>query len=382
MDARNFYGMQVNEISDTDDEMDSSSESCSNESELELVPTGSSSNSSNEEELAEDLSENEDEALQEETNGESAPDTWIAVSATSRQYPFTGKEELRRKPRPTGPENTVTPFDTYNLFVTEEIISEIVTETNKYADQVLQNTKITRRSRLKCWTPTNAHEIKKFLGLIIAMGLVRKPKLELYWSKKTIYDYPFICNNMSRDRFSLLLRFVHFNDNACSDNSKRLHKIEPLVQKLTDNYKSTYTPGSRLVVDESIIPFRGRVKFRQYIPGKAHKYGVKLYKLCSADAYTWNFHIYTGNMERAATFNHSESVVLQLCQPLLGQGSTIFADNFYTSVPLAEKLLKEKSYYCGTLRKNRKFVPKSLLNAKVKTGEMILQQNAGIKVYH
>jgi len=74
---------------------------------------------------------------------------------------------------------------------------------------------------------------------------------------------------------------------------------------------------------------------------------------------------------------------LQLCQPLLGQGSTIFADNFYTSVPLAEKLLKEKTYYCGTLRKNRKFVPKSLLNAKVKTGEMISQQNvAGIKVYH
>ncbi|KAF2348930.1 hypothetical protein FHG87_020313 [Trinorchestia longiramus] len=41
MDARKFYGREVNEISDTDSEMDSSSESCSNESELEFVPTGS-----------------------------------------------------------------------------------------------------------------------------------------------------------------------------------------------------------------------------------------------------------------------------------------------------------------------------------------------------
>ncbi|KAF2361030.1 hypothetical protein FHG87_008214 [Trinorchestia longiramus] len=81
MDARKFYGREVNEISDTDSEMDSSSESCSGESELEFVPTGSSSNSSNEE-PPEDSFENEDEALQEETNGESSADTWIAMNAT------------------------------------------------------------------------------------------------------------------------------------------------------------------------------------------------------------------------------------------------------------------------------------------------------------
>ena len=51
------------------------------------------------------------------------------------------------------------------------------------------------------WTPTNADEMRKFLGLLIVMGLVRKPRMELYWSKKSMYDYPFVYQNMTRDRF-------------------------------------------------------------------------------------------------------------------------------------------------------------------------------------
>ena len=152
------------------------------------------------------------------------------------------------------------------------------------------------------------------------------------------------------------------------------------MKMLTENFQATYTPGANHVVDESMVPFRGRLAFRQYIPGKTHKYGVKLYKLCSPNAYTWNLQIYCENIEREPHFNHSESVVLQLCRPILGQGATVFADNFYSSVPLAEKLLQEKTYYCGTMRQNRKYVPKSVLKAKLKKGETVSKQNAsGVK---
>ena len=61
----------------------------------------------------------------------------------------------------------------------------------------------------------------------------------------------------------------------------------------------------------------------------------------------------------------------------------MYADNFYSSVPLAEKLLDEHTYYCGTLRKNRKQIPKSFQNAKLKRGEMISKQNAkGVKIFN
>jgi hypothetical protein len=47
-----------------------------------------------------------------------------------------------------------------------------------------------------------------------------------------------------------------------------------------------------LVIDESMVPFRGRLHFRQYIPNKTHKYGIKLYKLCTTDGYTCNISVY------------------------------------------------------------------------------------------
>ena len=83
------------------------------------------------------------------------------------------------------------------------------------------------------------------------MSLVRKPILELYWSKKDIYDAPFIYKNITRDRYSLLLRFLHFNNNDRNDNSSRLFKLQALLDKLTERFRSTYTPGPSVVIDES-----------------------------------------------------------------------------------------------------------------------------------
>ena len=136
------------------------------------------------------------------------------------------------------------------------------------------------------------------------------------------------------------------------------------------------------MIDERLIPFRGRLIFRQYIPGKTHKYGVKVYKICAPNAYTWDLMVYIRNMPRTGDYNHSESIVLQLCDPLLRQGTTVYSDNFYSSVPLAEKLLDEHTYYCGTMRKNRKQIPKSFQNASLKRGEMISKQNARVKIFN
>ena len=109
---------------------------------------------------------------------------------------------------------------------------------------------------------------------------------------------------------------------------------------------------------------------------------MKLYKLCSPNSYTWNFDIYQGRMSRESSFNHSESIVLQLSSDILDRGCIIFGDNYYSSIPLAKQLLERKTYYCGTLRKNRKGIPNNIKNAKVKKGEVISVMNDdNIKLY-
>ena len=68
--------------------------------------------------------------------------------------------------------------------------------------------------------------MKKFLGLIFVTGIVQKPKLELYWSTRGFFQTPIFSQTMSRNRFQLIPRYLHFNDNnAAGTNEDHLYKI-------------------------------------------------------------------------------------------------------------------------------------------------------------
>ena len=75
-----------------------------------------------------------------------------------------------------------TPYDVFRCFVSDEVIALIVTETNKYAAEVIANATVTRKSRLFYWKPTDITEMKKFIGLLLFMGVDKKTWIPLYWS--------------------------------------------------------------------------------------------------------------------------------------------------------------------------------------------------------
>jgi len=69
------------------------------------------------------------------------------------------------------------------------------------------------------------------------------------------------------------------------------------------------------------------------------------------------------------------TVVMKLMERYLDVGRTLCTDNYYTSIPLATKLLERKTHLVGTLRRNRKGLPKSVITAKIKRGESVAAQN-------
>jgi len=132
--------------------------------------------------------------------------------------------------------------------------------TNENAREYLANHQVKRSSRFRKWEDTTLEEMKKFLGLRIWMGLDRKPRYDNYWSKNPLYKNSVASRVMTRDRFLLLLRFWHFGPN---DPSKgKLYKIQPLVDKMQEKFEAAKTPGKFIVVDESMIGFRGRLGLR------------------------------------------------------------------------------------------------------------------------
>ena len=150
-------------------------------------------------------------------------------------------------------------------------------------------------------------------------------------------------------------------------NRDRLHKIRPLLDHLEQKFQEVYTPEAAICIDESLILWKGRLLFRQYIPNKRKRFGVKLYALCeSSTGYMYKFRVYTGrddpnhdldtdiqNDVPVAELLSSEKIVMWLVKPLLDQGYSVYTDNFYTSTKLANLLLTNKTHLTGTVRANR-----------------------------
>lgn len=335
----------------------------------------SENNSDSQESSDDEVDENQIEHLILSTPNNSQSN-WKAVTGTNQKnFNFMGN---------SGPlvilDEDMGPMDYFKLFCTDEIIQLMVIETNRNAQQFLNTQQITRGSRFSFWQPINQNDMEKFMGLLMWMGLVKMTSIADYWSKAERYKNGVAPKTMSRNKFELILRFWHFEDNETADKADRLYKVRKLLNMANELVKNIQKPGEIIAVDESMIPFRGRLKFRQYIPNKTHKYGVKFFKVCGTNGYTYKIIIYEGKQSKPGEAL-SETIVTSLCENYLNEGRTIVTDNFYTSVPLAETLLRQNTHLVGTLRKNRRFLPKTVIEKKLKKGEIIgLENDSGIVV--
>uniref|UniRef100_A0A8C5Q2Y3 PiggyBac transposable element-derived protein domain-containing protein n=1 Tax=Leptobrachium leishanense TaxID=445787 RepID=A0A8C5Q2Y3_9ANUR len=274
------------------------------------------------------------------------------------------------------------PINFFQLFIDDGFLEFIVQQSNLYAEQYFQGlgAELLPSARARKWTPTSLPEMRKFWGLTLQMGIVQKPSIASYWSKKSTQTTPIFPATMSRDRYLLLLRYLHYNDNANAlprdhPDHDRLYKLRPLLDHLMARFEELYTPGQNLSVDESLLLYKGRLVFKQYIPSKRARYGIKLYKLCeSSSGYMYRFRVYTGKDSQLAppdcppALSTTEKIVWDLAYPLFGKGYCIYTDNFYTGVPLYKFLYSNGTGACGTIRSNRKGFPTKQFG-KQKRGE-------------
>ena len=209
--------------------------------------------------------------------------------------PFTAGEKMNA----TLPDNA-TALDYLKLYLTDAIMDVIVEQTNKYAEQYIAKNVIKPHSSVKHWIPTTRDEMVAFFGLCVLMGIVYKPRLTMYWSTDAVYQTDVFPSIMSRDRFLLLLRFLHFADNsavsATQQRRDRMYKLKPIVDMIRDRCKSVYTPGRDLCVDESLLLFKGRLAFKQFIKTKRARFGIKFFELCTKNGMMMDFMVYTGDM--------------------------------------------------------------------------------------
>ena len=100
---------------------------------------------------------------------------------------------------------------------------------------------------------------------------------------------------MSRNRFDQIWRYLHLSDNAAADGSDKLYKLRWIMNFLNDKFMTVYMPDGHFTLDESMTKFKRRLQFRQYMPAKPIKWGVKVWTLAeSTTGYMSRFQVYTG----------------------------------------------------------------------------------------
>ena len=140
---------------------------------------------------------------------------------------------------------------------------------------------------------------------------------------------------MTRDRFLEILRNLHFcNNEAFTDEDGRDFKVQELVKHwyvchLSNNeknksspwiilglsitnldkfdylkfsssfsnkvFKAAMNPAAIQSIDEHMVKFKGQLSWKQYLPKKPIKWGIKMWNRCSAQTgYCYEIQLYLG----------------------------------------------------------------------------------------
>ena len=118
--------------------------------------------------------------------------------------------------------------------------------------------------------------------------------------------------------------------------------------------------------------YKGRICFRQYIPKKHKRFGIKLYKHCDPLGYTYDVSMYLGKQQQHATAHITamHGAVLQVLQRDEGLGHKIYSDKYFTLPALFYYLFQQKINACGTVGHDRHGMPQDIgpKSLKVKMG--------------
>ena len=309
--------------------------------------------------------------------------SWKDTTHNPQIAPFTSNPGVS----PTIPKDSK-PMEILKEFMTDELIATIVNETNRYAQQYINREAISSYSRVNDWKAVEVAEMWNFLALTLLMGISRNPGIPDYWSNNPLFYNNTFPSTMSRNRYQLIHKFIHFADNENSDQDDRLYKIRAVVDYLIGKFQEAYNLEKEVCIDEQLLLHKGNLNFKQYIPNKRAKFGIKIFSLCDRSGYLWNSEVYVGknkllsksklSAELESSVGKSGAIVLRLIDKILGMGHHLYTDNWYTSYNLYVYLHEHYTGACGTLRTNRACLPPEFVTEKLQRGETRSRTNGNV----
>ncbi|XP_057685155.1 piggyBac transposable element-derived protein 4-like [Corythoichthys intestinalis] len=206
------------------------------------------------------------------------------------------------------------------MFITENIIEEVLKCTNLEGRRAAA-------AKGKVWRNIEKEEFMAFIGLTLLSGGEKNWDValrELFLDQLQNPMYKAITGLRRYEDIRLFIRF---------DNRRTM------ALRLETEYMAAFK----------------NLQVLQYMPSKPAKYGIKIFWKCDARVpYAIDGIVYTGRQPgEEVQRNLGENIFLKLSSGIIQTGRNITIDNFFTSVPLAEKNLT----ILGTLSLNKPDIP-------------------------
>lgn len=254
-------------------------------------------------------------------------------------------------------------YQSWKLLLNEAMISEIFLRTNEeITKRKIYNVNPTFRL-------TDEYELLNLFGLYYAAGVLKSSKLNLddLWSPD--FGMDLFRASMSKRRFQFLTSCLRFDDKSTRPERKQTDRFAPIRdiwEAFVSNSKSLYSPHEYLTLDEQLVSFRGRCSFRTYMPKKPDKYGMKIVMLNDAKTfYMLNAEPYVGPVKKRPDELVPEYYVRTMTEPVHQTGRNITYDNWFGTVPMADKMIKDyKLTTICTLKKNKAQIPPVCLSKR------------------
>lgn len=276
---------------------------------------------------------------------------------------------------------TATALDYFWLMFHPDLFNDMTRHTNNYARwKMVQTDKVD-----DYWTETTPAELRAYVGMNILMGVNSLPTANMYWSKDTYIGNVGISGIMTCNRYQKINQYFHVSDRETEParghaRYDRLYKVRPTLDHVSETFLTNYDLGREVSIDEAMVRYSGRLSFKQYMPAKPIKRGMKIWMCCDAkNAYLSRFSVYLGKRDNGPEQGLGHNVVTTLTDNIQGTYRWIYFDNFFTGVPLLEDLLESGLYGCGTVRVNRKGFPVDLKkprNVKERGQFLVMQKGA------
>eukprot|EP00048_Salpingoeca_helianthica_P001653 m.50622 g.50622 ORF g.50622 m.50622 type:complete len:609 (-) comp11603_c2_seq2:27-1853(-) len=268
------------------------------------------------------------------------PVPWGAAALPINMPPFTNQAG------PVAPHAGEGDKAIIDLFFTDEIMEQLLVQSNKRANIRLSQKSSRGPKSLQGWMPMSRGELYGYLAIIVYMGVLPRPAEADYWSSDPLLGSAFVASIMSYKRFKHIKHvFSAANPLPLQEAQSKLAKIDPFPSMVLGVCQQRFLPAQELTLQECFVSTNqrfGRV-FSQASPGHMLAEHCRILTLRdSRTGYCVSYHV---DCREQTT----RDLVLATCSSLPHQPFRIAADPTLASIPTALALLTGGLYMYGAV---------------------------------